>query len=88
MSSERKKIYISFNEEDLKIIEANAAMCNMNRSDFIREMTLTGQVVNYRTYAVILRCISSLYTYANQIEDIATRHSLTEELDKAWLSLK
>lgn len=79
---------ISVSDREDQYIMEQAKKCGLSKSGFIREMALSGQVVNSLPEAKLRSTVAQLYNLAEQIEDVSIRDQIKKGADNLWRSLK
>lgn len=85
-TKKNRRLTITLSDEEDKYITTQAQRCGLSKASFIREATLSGQVVNSLPEAKLRGMIARLYTLAEQIEDTSIRKQLKEGADDIWQS--
>lgn len=79
---------ITLSDDEDQAITLAAQKCNLSKARYIKEMALSGQVVNSLPEAKIRSLIAEMYVLAEQVEDTIIRKQLKEGADSIWQSLK
>ena len=83
-----KTIKITLTDEEDVFIAEQAMACGIPKSAYIKDMALTGKVINSMSEATANSICAILYTLSEQAEDMETKNSIKKAADQIWQHLK
>lgn len=89
ISTEKKKcIKIILSAEEDQRLSALAQNCGFSKAAYVKEMALSGNIVNSLPEATIRSILAVMYNLADQVEDVSASEQLREGAKRIWRSLK
>ena len=88
MKENKKSIKIIVTDEEDQQISAQAQNCGLSKNAYIKQMALTGQIINSMPEAKIRSILAGIYNLAEQTDDSTTSQQLRKGADQIWLSLR
>lgn len=84
----KTSIKITFTAEESAAIAEKASACGISKSAYVKNMVLTGKVINTMSEATANSICAILYTLSEQTENAETKNSIKKAADQIWQHLK